>query len=60
MKICPRSKLELQNPFFNNPSCNKIDGGNHKVSLLENTFKLMKPQNKEVGLAPFFFFFFWG
>ena len=32
-KICPRSQLELQNPFFNNPSCNKIDGGNQEVCL---------------------------
>ena len=27
-KICPRSKLQLQNQFFNNPSGDKIDGGN--------------------------------
>ena len=28
------------------------------MGLLENTFKLTKPQNEEVGLALFFFFFF--
>ena len=55
-KICPRSKLELQNPF-SNPICNKIDGGNQEAGLLENTIKLTKPQNQEVGLILFFFFF---
>ena len=55
MKICPRSKLELQNPF-SNLNCNKIDGGNQEAGLLENTFKLTKPQNQEVGLTLNFIF----